>query len=203
MKLIPECAQCTLSSDTAEQHRSLVHLVICCRDAGTIRHIKMNSIKWRFACQRTHMLAGNIILLLDFRVVEERTGKIMMRPLRISRISQRRNDTSSGSRIHSNPGRWISTCTSKGIAAVASPVETGILRGHLITKTKKGQRREIVLDAAESAAQRGEICRRCRCHWKTVLPDDNLIAHERRRGRRRQSRQSRQSRQRPRQCTAR
>ena len=202
MKLIPECAQCTLSSDTVEQHRSLVHLVICCRDAGTIRHIKMNSIKWRFACQRTHMLAGNIILPLDFRVVEERTGKIMMRPLRISRISQRRNDTSSGSRIHSNPGRWISTCTSKGIAAVASPVETGILRGHLITKTKKGQRREIVLDAAESAAQRGEICRRRRCRWKTVLPDDNLIAHERRRGRRRR-RQSRQSRQRPRQCTAR
>ena len=69
------------------------------------------------------------------------------------------------------------------LSAVASPVEIGILRGHLITETKKGQRREIVLDAAESAAQRGEICRRCRCHWKTVLPDDNLIAHERRRGR--------------------
>ena len=37
-------------------------------------------------------------------------------------------------------------------AAVASPVEIGILRGHLITETKNGQRREIVLDAAESAA---------------------------------------------------
>jgi len=69
------------------------------------------------------------------------------------------------------------------IVAVASPVEIGILRGHLITETKKGQRREIMLDSAESAARRGEIRRRRRHRWKTVLPDDNLIAHERRRGR--------------------
>ena len=111
MKYILECAQYTLSSNTTVNCRSLVHLLMCCHAAVT-RHIKMNGIKWRFTCQWTDMLAGNIILL-DFRVVEERTGKIMMRPLRISRISQRRNDTSSGSRIRSNPGRWISTCISK------------------------------------------------------------------------------------------
>jgi hypothetical protein len=156
MKYIPECAQCTLSSNTMEQRRSLLYLLICCRDAGTIRHIKMNGIKWRFACQQTDMLAGNIILL-DFRVVEERTGKIMMRPLRISRISQRRNDTCSGSRICSKPGQWISTCTSKkGIYS-----SRGCITGKNWhsqrppnCQDKKGQREEIVLDAAESAAQR-------------------------------------------------
>ena len=40
-----------------------------------------------------------------------------------------------------------------------------------------------MLDAAESATRRGEIRCRRRRRWKTVLPDDNLIAHERRRGR--------------------
>ncbi len=40
-----------------------------------------------------------------------------------------------------------------------------------------------MLYAAESAARQGEIRCQCRRRWKTVLPDDNLIAHEHRRGR--------------------
>jgi hypothetical protein len=119
------------------------------------------------------MLAGNIILPLDFRVVEERMGKIMMRPsaflgypkgeMTLARAPGFAATLADGSVLA--PARAF-------IAAVASLVEIGILRGHLITKTKKGQRREIVLDAAESAARRGEIRRRRRRRWNAVLPDN-------------------------------
>ena len=130
----------------------------------------MNGIKWRFACQRTHMLAGNIILPLDFRVVEERTGKIMMRPsafLGYPKGEMTLARAPDGSLLA--PARAI-------IVAVASPVEiVGILRGPPRYRDKKRQRtREIVLNAAgESATRRGEIhCQRRRRCWNAVLSDN-------------------------------
>ncbi len=83
-------------------------------------------------------MAGNKILLLDFRVVEERTGKIMMRPsafpgypkgeMTLARVPGFAAILANGSVLA--PSRAF-------IAAVASPVEIGILRGHLNTETKK------------------------------------------------------------------
>ena len=56
MKNIPVGAQSTLGRETTVDHGYLVHLLICCRATG-IRHINMNSIKGRLACQQTNMLA--------------------------------------------------------------------------------------------------------------------------------------------------